>query len=314
MKVSAAARSGIAAIAIAASCFATAPVGASANTSGSGTDEVHSWTYLAMGDSNVYGPEEYCGGCTGYPLLLADKIPAATGTPVHLLNASQWNKLTAAKLLDEILANDWGGSSGADPWSRLPGAQPAPRPAIAQADIITIQVGFNDLPWLAWEDVCEQVYDRACRERVIPEYLRNLDAILTQVDELRAGQPTAVRVATVFNDVITGGYDNSTFYDPAVLAQGLTSIRAFVREMSRKTCAIAAQHHAECLDLARLFNGPQGTRPVAVGVFTPEFGDMNQPGQDLIADELMRMGWAPLLCETGTARNDGRPGCEDQEG
>lgn len=252
------------------------------------------WTYLAMGDSNVYGPPENCGSCTTYPILLRTKIPAATGVPLRLLDASQWNKLTAAALLDEIRSDDWGGSSGANPLSRLPSARPNPRTAIAQADIITIQVGFNDLPWLASFDSCKQVYDRACRAAIIPDFITAIDGILTEVDELRDGRDTAVRVATVFNDVITGGYDNSTFYEPAVLAQGRTGVRAFVSEMNRKICTVAARHQARCLDLGRLFNGSRGLRPMAVGTFSPEFGDLNQLGQDLIAKELLRLGWSPL--------------------
>ena len=292
---SASQRLGQVAVATALTLAAAAPLGLPVAASASpAPPPATTWTYLAMGDSNVYGPAEMCGDCTTYPLLLEDQIPSSTGVELRLLNASQWNKLTASKLLDEIRSDNWGGAAASNPWTRLPDAQPSPRAAIAQADLITIQVGFNDLPWLAWVDPCNQVYDHVCRDKVIPQFAADLDAVLTEVDRLRAGKPTAVRVANVFNDVITGGYDNSTFYDPAVLDQGLTGVRTFVTQMSARTCAIARRHHAECLDLYRLFNGPDGTSPVAPGVFSPEFGDMNQLGQDMIAAEVQGMGWKPL--------------------
>jgi hypothetical protein len=79
-----------------------------------------------------------------------------------------------------------------------------------------------------------------------------------------------------------------------VLDQGLTGVRAFVDRMSSRICEVAHRHNAECLDLYRLFNGPDGTSPVAPGVFSPEFGDMNQLGQDMIAAEVQAMGWKPL--------------------
>lgn len=269
--------------------------GAAASSSTSGHEHpARTWTYLAMGDSNVYGPAEACGGCTAYPVLLADAIPARTGHPVTLLNASQWNRLTVHKLLDEIRADDWGGSSGAEPWSRLPGASPSPRAAIAAADIITIQVGFNDLPWLDWTDPCSSTFDRACEDSVIPRMVADLDAILDEVDALRAGRPTAVRVANLFNDVIPGGYDNSQFYSPDVIAQGRTGVKSFVDRLSSAMCRVARRHDAVCLDLYALFNGRAHRTPVAVGIFTPEFGDINQPGQDLIAEEVLDLGFRPL--------------------
>ena len=60
------------------------------------------WTYLAFGDSNVYGPAEACGDCTTYPHLLAERITDELGVPVRLLDGSQWNRLSSSRLLAEI--------------------------------------------------------------------------------------------------------------------------------------------------------------------------------------------------------------------
>jgi lysophospholipase L1-like esterase len=91
---------------------------------------------------------------------------------------------------------------------------------IARADLITITVGNSDLPWLATADPCRQRYDTACRKRFLSAYTSNLDGILTQIDRLRAGKPTAVRVTTIYNDVIQGGYTAvTTVYNPPVLEQ-----------------------------------------------------------------------------------------------
>jgi hypothetical protein len=100
------------------------------------------WTYLALGGSNVYGPTENCGSCRTYPHLLAEHITDELGVPVRLIDGSQWNRLTAQRLLEEIQQDSWG-----EGWEQPRDPSLSPRSAIAAADVITITVAGNDLPW-----------------------------------------------------------------------------------------------------------------------------------------------------------------------
>ena len=245
-----------------------------------------------MGDSHTFGPKKDCGDCTPSPVLLDRLIAEKEGVSVKLLDASQWNKLTAAKLLAEIRSDNWGGPSGSNPLSRLANARPAPRKAIARADMITLGVGFNSLPWITGE--CHKVFDAACRVAIITPFVADMDAILSEIDSLRGGRPTAVRVTTPFNDVVADGWDNTAFYGPTVLAQGPTTVRAFLDDMVARTCAVVRSHGAKCVNLYRAFNGPNGKKPLGPGFFTPKFGDLNQPGQERVAAEIMKLGFAPL--------------------
>src|SRR5205807_4296821 len=153
----------------------------------------------------------------------------------------------------------------------------SPGAAIAGANLITITVGNNDLPWLATIDVCHQRYDAACGGRILAEYGSHLDGVLTQINKLRAGKPTAVRVTTIYNDVIQGGYTAvTTFYKPPVLKQALTGVRSLIAAMNTRICQLAARHHALCVDDYHIFNGPHGTAPMPPGSFTAKYGDLNQ--------------------------------------
>jgi lysophospholipase L1-like esterase len=267
----------------------TALVTGTAASSSAGTAK---WTYLALGDSNVYGAPNDCGHCTTYPTLVTRHL-RALGLTVTLINGAQHNKLTSGMLLHEIETNSWGSTPGSAPRSNPKGL--APRAAIAGANLITITIGNNDLPWLAATDVCHQRYDAACRGRILAEYGSHLDGALTQINKLRAGKPTAVRVTTIYNDVIQGGYTAvTTFYKPPVLRQALGAIRTLIEALNAKICQLAAQHHAKCVDDYHAFNGPHGNRPMPRGSFTAKYGDLNQSGQNTIAAAIYKVGWSPL--------------------
>ena len=139
------------------------------------------WTYLAMGDSHTYGPAEVCGDCTPYPILLDRRIAEKERVSVKLLNASQWNHAHGSQASRRDQERQLGRTSGSNPRSRLPNARPAPRKAIAQADLITIGVGFNSLPWITGAGATS-IFDAACRAAIISPFVADMDAILSEID------------------------------------------------------------------------------------------------------------------------------------
>lgn len=252
------------------------------------------WTYLALGDSNVYGPPEACGYCRTYPSLLADRIEAELGVEVTLIDGSQYNKLTSRKLLAEITSDTWGGPDEAPHDAAL-----SPRAAIAAADLITITVAANEVAWYLDPDPCAGVFDAACIERTVTPYGENLDAVLAEIAAIRGDRPTAVRVTTFYNDLLTGpGYDPLWFFPAETVAQALPEGKAYVEALNASIHAAAAAHGAAVVDIYRAANGPDGLEAIPPGFFVPTYGDLNQSAQDLYAAEIFKAGFAPLLPAT----------------
>jgi lysophospholipase L1-like esterase len=252
------------------------------------------WTYLALGDSNVYGPAEACGSCTTYPHILADRVTAELGLPVRLIDGSQWNKLTAGKLLAEIQRDAWG-----EDWEQPRDPSLSPREAIDAADLITITVGANDQPWFQEPDSCGGTYDQACIDRVVTPYHDSLEGVLREIAVIRAGRPTAVLVTTLYNDMIAGpGHDPTWFYTPEFMTASAEGAKAFIDALDEATTDVASANAATVVDMHAVANGPDGSKAVPAGWFSQEFGDLNQAGQEAFADEIMHIGFAPLV-ETG---------------
>jgi GDSL-like Lipase/Acylhydrolase len=246
--------------------------------------------YLALGDSNVYGFTGDCGGCTTYPHLLVDGIEHDTGLVVSLIDGSEHNSLTSQELLAEIRADAWG---SADSYPVRTGL--SPRTAIAAADLITITLGANMIPWYQDDDPCGKVYDAACIAKVEQPFISDLDGILGEINAIRGSTPTAVRITTFHNDLIAGpAYDPAVFFDDARIAQALTSARTFLDRWAEDTCATAAGHGAMCIDIYRLLAGPKGDQPLPAGWYSKDHGDLNQAGQEFYAKEIAGAGLAPL--------------------
>ncbi len=246
--------------------------------------------YLAMGDSNVYGAWGDCGyPCETYPHILAKRITADTGKSVTLLDESQHNGLDAPTLLDEIKLDEWFQVDGFP--MRTDG--PSPRTAIAAADLITLTVSANHMPWAEDVDPCGAVYDKACIERVEVPFIRDLGAILDEIESIRAGKPTAVRVTTQYNDLLAGP-EYEPNWPKAAIAQAATSARTFLDRWNKDLCSTAEQHGATCVDIYHAINGPKGDKPLPSGWFSEQYGDLNQGGQDYFADAIAKAGYSPL--------------------
>lgn len=248
------------------------------------------WTYLALGDSNVYGPAEACGSCTSYPHLLTERIATELGIPVRLIDGSQWNRLSSGRLLEEIIDDTWG-----EAYETPRDPSMSPREAIAAADLITITVAANEQPWFQDPDPCAGVYDEACIDTVVQPYRENLEGILAEIQEIRAGRPTAVRVTTLYNDLIAGpGYDPSWYYSAEFLAASTTAATALLELLNTAMREAAQANGAVIVDMHGVANGADGSSAIPAGWFSKDYGDLNQAGQEAFAAEIMRMGFTPL--------------------
>ena len=163
----------------------------------------------------------HCGGCTPWPILLPADYRAASQVEVTLTDLTE-NGGDSASFLDELKNNA------------------EYRDAVASADVVVFNMGLNDL---------EKTADP---EKLTDMWAKNLDAMLDIVDKLRAGQPTAVRMVGVSNEYLSD----------AGLRAGLgDSASKIFESFNQVSCAVAADHDGQCVDLRPVLNGKDGQEP-----------------------------------------------------
>jgi lysophospholipase L1-like esterase len=232
------------------------------------------WHLVAMGDSISAG--EHCPGCTTYVDRYAAALARDAGVEVVRTNWSI-RGLTAARLL-ELMRRD--AALGSD---------------VARADVVTLTIGVNDMPWNPGPDVCHAAsapghvewtrITSACVRTASRRYAGLLGSLLDQIAGLRAGKPTMVR--------LTGFYDDWAGRS-GVAPDELATVARGVRLFDRAERRVAAAHGGLIADLLHTFNGPSG-RDDAGSLLEPNHGvHPNQPGHDLIARALLQLGLAPI--------------------
>lgn len=219
--------------------------------------------YLMFGDSWPHGA--HCP-CTPYPDLIAEGLEAELGEPIGYVNRTT-NGGTSADLLSDFQSASW------------------VRDDIADAELIVVSTGANDL------EPAFEAYGRGdcggddgldCFRLVAEQWRANFDGMLSVVDELRAGEPTATLILTNANEFLA---------DPML-------IRAFGREFGLgggatitamhhdSLCAAAAAHGATCVDLRPVLNGPDFTTPQNVNTQDA----MQRVADAVIAQAIVELG------------------------
>ena len=129
------------------------------------------------------------------------------------------------------------------------------RGTVAAADIVLVSVGGNDSdPFGVYPDgTCTPTQSASdCLNVYSPTFAANYEAILSEIEDLRDGQPTAIRVTSADNPFVgwseapsaTFGVD---FYAEVAAAQ------------TQAACGAATAHGGLCVDYLHIFGGPDGT-------------------------------------------------------
>jgi lysophospholipase L1-like esterase len=249
--------------------------GGSSSTGSSAKRATKAWHLVAIGDSIPYGAED-CGGCVPFPELYAKAIARDTNMRVVADNRAQHTGLTSTDLRQEIA-----GDAGL-------------RKAVAAADILTVTIGHNDTPWNREDDPCDgkavgpqghwSSYRGGCLSATATRYGRDLDAVLREVDGLRAGKRGIIRVTNDYNDVLG---------EPSAPAAARAASKRVLDAYSSLTCQVARRHHAACIDTYHAFNGAQGTRDAAA-LLAADHTHPSAEGHQKIAALLVQAGYAPL--------------------
>jgi lysophospholipase L1-like esterase len=231
------------------------------------------FTLVGLGDS-VAGGLKCNDPCQSYVLTYGDLATTALGLPVVTHNLATNDGLESDTLLGRVRN------------------ETEYRSAIAGADIITLQVGGND-----WQGPCNFENHTSCllfgQKRVEP----NLDAILTEIQALREGKPTAIRVVTSYNGYVGNKLTPSIWSFAARPEDIETFDKDFAQalhDFNAMTCRVAVAHGAICVDIGPVFNGPKLDQPAAEGLINSDGAHALEAGQNLIAKTLDSAGYAPL--------------------
>jgi hypothetical protein len=92
-----------------------------------------------------------------------------------------------------------------------------------------------------------------------------------EIEELRAGQPTAVRLVNAAN----------AFNDPSFSPATLRGFDAYFKALTDAMCDNAKEHDAVCVDVRPVLNGPDFEQPV---------NDSSQESMDAVAALLLETG------------------------
>ena len=240
------------------------------HASSASTRTVH---VVVLGDS--LATTNACPGCTGFPDLYGRTVARRTGAEVDVQNLAVPNT-GAADLLRQVQED------------------PRTRQALADADVVVVDIGFNDTPWNRGDDPCRvapnypvvmwsQITDE-CIASVTEDLAERLDAVLTVVDGL-APADAALRIVGVYNSVL-GDHVDESWDSPEAVAPSIKGNAAFVAAQE----AAAEEHDGVFVDMLERMNGPLG-RNEAGRYLAVDYTHLNQHGHELTARALTQSGW-----------------------
>lgn len=234
---------------------------------------------VGLGDS-IPGGHSCEAPCRSYVALLGDLAAAALGRPVTVTNLATNDGLTSDGLLQRVQTDA------------------SHRTAIAGADLVTLQVGFND-----WQGSCMFDGLEACLTRNGMTAAANVGAILDEIAALRDGRPTAIRVVTSYDPYVgTARASEWWGFEEADRAAFEAGFGAALTAFNASLCAQAAAHDARCVDTRTAVNGPAWDQEAlpepAPGALVKGGDDHVHPtaaGHELVAATIAALGFDPLV-------------------
>ena len=232
------------------------------------------WNYTALGDSLATGV--YVS--KGYVPRYQEYTQTDTGASVSLTNLGK-NGWTSTDLLHAIRTNE------------------TFRTAIARADVLTWDIGGNDLrvarSSYKWRS-CGGTDNQDCLRAAEATLKKNWDAIIAETLSLRTTSNTIIRTMDIYNPFVK--QDKRT--DSWKKDRGLSDFQAFKPYVDRANAHIsttAAAHNIPYAQVYGAFNGPKGDQdPGDKGYLTFDGLHPNDTGHKVIADLLRALGYAPL--------------------
>lgn len=220
---------------------------------------------VALGDSVTAGTA--CG-CTSFPTLYQRGLAARTGRTVELDDRGE-SGATTSDVLDDL------GSDGAGP--------------VAHADVVLVTIGAND-----FADVAGDVEDGtcgtdvACAQDDLAGLRTHLTTLMTTIETLRQGQPTAVLVTGYWNV-----FEDGDVADADYTAAGTRQSDTLTKQVNAVEESVAKAGGGTYVDLYAPFKGESGEKdPTALLADDGDHPDA--AGHQVIAQALLAAGTAPL--------------------
>jgi hypothetical protein len=225
-----------------------------------------SLTVVTLGDSWPQG--NHCGGCRTFAGRYADGLADARGETVAFVDLSGEAARESTTLLASLQSSE------------------AMRQTVADADVVLIATGPNEMDATAGSvgaGTCGGADGFDCIRALGATWASNFESITSEIETLRAGQPTAIRFVNAANPFISvpemttelGLPDDFATTGGALLFQSLTDAM----------CDTAEAHGAACVDVRPIINGPAMDQP----------GDENSlENHQAIADALVALGLPEL--------------------
>jgi hypothetical protein len=224
-------------------------------------------TYVALGDSWPEGG--HCGGCRTFAALYADGLQKLTGEPVNFVHLTGDSVAADSTVLLASLRTD-----------------ERTRAAVAKADVVMIATGPNEMgsavePSAA--GTCGGSDDARCIRALGDVWASNFNASVEEIERLREGKPTAIRLVNAANPFISVP---SMTTDLGLDEDFASTGGALIFELlTDAVCDAAKAHEAKCVDVRPILNGPNLDEPT----------DENSAGNmQAIADALVATGLAEL--------------------
>jgi lysophospholipase L1-like esterase len=210
------------------------------------TDAPASLDYVALGDSLATG----IGARRGYVERYASYLRTDTGARVNVVNLGQSGQ-TSSQLLQALRSD------------------PSTRHALGSAEVITFNIGINDLGHAgqAYENkTCGGDDNQECLRMAVESLEENWDAVLAEILSLGSTDNTIIRTAGI-------GYTPRVddVFEP------------YLDEVNRHVAATAANNDIPYAQpyLGKEHLSPDGLHP-------------NDNGYEVIADRLRELGYGPL--------------------
>jgi lysophospholipase L1-like esterase len=210
------------------------------------TDSHVRWDYVALGDSLAVG----VGARRGYVDRYAEHLQSDTGARLRVTNLGQSGQ-TSSQLLHS-LRND-----------------PAMRKALAGAEVVTLNIGLNDLGQasVSYESgTCGGPKNDACLRAAVEGVERNWDAIIEEVSDLCSREETIIR---------TVGFGYTPRVDKV--------FQPYITKVTRHMASSAAERS---IPYAEVHLGGEGMSEDGL--------HPNDKGYRVIAERLRELGYEPL--------------------
>jgi lysophospholipase L1-like esterase len=223
---------------------------------------------VALGDSDATGEGDpmRLGWVGRYARLLRARL----GLQVTVTNLAR-NGQTSSQLVADVRSD------------------PTTRRAVKKAQIVLFGTGGADLNAGDARIEAGKCKAEACWAGDLRAFGRNLDTTVALVRKLRGSNATALRAITLPN-VVPGAEDVVPPF--ATVAIGVYQTKT----LRQLICAAMTKHRGRCVDVLRVFNGPDGTQNAyAKGWLTKSpCCYPSGKGQQLMAELVFKTGLKPL--------------------